>query len=262
MSQITAARHHCLTAQGQKHAPRNSPWKSPWKKVGPALSAIALLGLSACSLEPEARHGNYLRPDLSADGKPATGPGIVVQEVARTSQPGLGPAMVPQAPTPPPVTTPQSMDPAASTRVPAVSSSTHFSQDFSQESTGRGSFRVGNQTEHPIRIAFLPQSPDLLSERLAAAELDAPSEGIASEDPDQLAIDLEPFHWDFAPGEGSSDGLLLSLPGGDLDLQQGDVLVAFAQDGSSRYWGPYVVGQTQLPYWNRDRQEWQLLIQP
>jgi hypothetical protein len=72
----------------------------------------------------------------------------------------------------------------------------------------------------------------------------------------------DPVHWDFEPGEGGYQGLILSLPQGDLQLEVGDILVAFAQDGSRRYWGPYVVGETSLPYWNVERSEWQLLLQP
>ncbi len=119
------------------------------------------------------------------------------------------------------------------------------------QSDHSGSFRVGNQTEHPLRIALLPR------------QVNGQKDGAGSKDLQATArYDIEPIHWDFAPGEGGQAGLVLSLPQGDLQLEAGDVLVAFAQDGSRRYWGPYVVGQTQLPYWNLDRQEWQLLIQP
>jgi hypothetical protein len=55
---------------------------------------------------------------------------------------------------------------------------------------------------------------------------------------------------------------LLSLPEQSLDLQPGDVLVGFAQDGSRRYWGPYVVVETDLPLWVPEGQEWQLVLQP
>jgi hypothetical protein len=72
---------------------------------------------------------------------------------------------------------------------------------------------------------------------------------------------LKPAHWDFAPGEGSRQGLILSLPDGDLKLKKGDILVAFAQDGSRRYWGPYVVGETTLPVRN-SKSEWQLILKP
>lgn len=100
-----------------------------------------------------------------------------------------------------------------------------------------GNFRVSNRTEHPIRLA-------LLSRQGAAAS------------------SAEPVHWDFVPQEGSSKGLILSLPTTSLQLQKGDVVVAFAQDGSRRYWGPYVVGETPMPQWDADRSEWRLVIAP
>jgi hypothetical protein len=71
-----------------------------------------------------------------------------------------------------------------------------------------------------------------------------------------------PAHWDFAPEEGGTQGLLVSLPDRALKLKKGDVLVAFAQDGSGRYWGPYVVDKTALPLWNAKAVEWQLILQP
>lgn len=107
-----------------------------------------------------------------------------------------------------------------------------------------GFLRVGNHTEHPIRLALLQRAPT------------APNPT-----PLPPLVSPEPFHWDFAPGEGWVQGLILSLPEGDLSLIPGDVLVAFAQDGSHRYWGPFVVGETDLPYWHPEQQEWQLLIQ-
>jgi hypothetical protein len=72
----------------------------------------------------------------------------------------------------------------------------------------------------------------------------------------------KPAHWDFAPGEGGGKGLMLSLPDGKLQVQKGDILVVFAQDGSRRYWGPYVAGETASPAWNRTAREWQLILQP
>lgn len=233
---------------------------------GRALGAIALMGLTACGLQSDGRYGDDLpRADLTAAQTPITH--NQAQDVARSR--------LPESPAQTELTTPPAPDPrnwAAATIDPAKGP--ELTPDFTPEAQDhRGRFRVGNQTEHPIRIAFLPQHPDqnlahtqaLAQEPALLAEAGA-SEGAAGlaagESPSRPALDLEPSHWDFAPGEGASNGLLLSLPGGDLDLQQGDVLVAFAQDGSSRYWGPYVVGQTQLPYWDSDRQEWQLLIQP
>ena len=105
--------------------------------------------------------------------------------------------------------------------------------------TGEGALRITNQTDQPVRVALL------------ARHLGATSE--ASE---------PPAHWDFAPGEGSREGLILSLPQGNLNLKKGDILVAFAQDGSRRYWGPYVVGETPVPIWNQQISEWQLVLQP
>lgn len=106
-----------------------------------------------------------------------------------------------------------------------------------------GALRVSNKTEQPLRVALLTQATGNSS---AASK---PKYG-------------EPVHWDFAPGEGSSQGLVLSLPQGNLKLKKGDILVAFAQDGSRRYWGPYVVGETAAPVLNRKTSEWQLILQP
>jgi hypothetical protein len=107
-----------------------------------------------------------------------------------------------------------------------------------------GALRVSNKTEQPLRMALLA--------RQSTASSSAASKPKYS----------EPIHWDFAPGEGSSQGLILSLPQGNLKLKQGDILVAFAQDGSRRYWGPYVVGETTAPILNRKTSEWQLILQP
>jgi hypothetical protein len=107
----------------------------------------------------------------------------------------------------------------------------------SQESARRGKLRIGNQTEFPLRVALLRQ--------------------IGS---NGKSFYSEPTHWDFSPQEGGENGLLLSLPEGSLQVQPGDILVAFAQDGSRRYWGPYVVGKTALPFWNSTLLEWQILI--
>jgi hypothetical protein len=70
-----------------------------------------------------------------------------------------------------------------------------------------------------------------------------------------------PVHWDFAPQEGSKTGLLLSVPEGNLTLKPGDVLVAFALDGSRHYWGPYVVGKTRGLSQSK-ASEWQLVLTP
>jgi hypothetical protein len=104
----------------------------------------------------------------------------------------------------------------------------------------QGNLKVSNQTIYPVRVALLFQK--------AGKTSDQPSYN-------------QPVHWDFAPGEGSNSGLLLSLPDGNLQVKPGDVLIAFAEDGSRRYWGPFVVGQTSSPSWNGTQREWTLLLQ-
>ncbi len=108
----------------------------------------------------------------------------------------------------------------------------------------QGTLRMSNQTNQPVRLTLL------------ARQSVAKSSGTK-----QTNYDM-PAHWDFAPQEGSEKGLILSLPQNNLKLEKGDILVAFAQDGSRRYWGPYVVGETQLPKWNSQNREWQLVLSP
>ena len=98
-----------------------------------------------------------------------------------------------------------------------------------------GKVRVMNQTDVPVRLTLLAQ----------ALPLDTYS---------------EPAHWDFAPGEGDGQGLTLALPEGALRLASGDILMAFAVDGSRLYWGPYVAGKTELPIWESRTLEWQLVL--
>jgi hypothetical protein len=117
-----------------------------------------------------------------------------------------------------------------------------YSNDNSTPKAGvRGSLRMSNQTDQPVRLALLARSPV----KDAAAQTSS--------------FDV-PAHWDFAPREGNEKGLILSLPQGNLKLEKGDILVAFAQDGSRRYWGPYVVGETSIPVWNAQGEEWQLIL--
>ncbi len=100
-----------------------------------------------------------------------------------------------------------------------------------------GTLRVSNRSEHPVRVALLAKGQ---AEKSYS----------------------KPAHWDFAPGEGGGKGLMLSLPEGQLKIKQGDILVVFAQDGSRRYWGPYVAGETASPAWNSKAGEWQLVLSP
>ena len=114
--------------------------------------------------------------------------------------------------------------------------------------TPPGVLRLSNQTEHPVRVAFLARQDKHSSPKSSAGK------------PSQLYG--EPAHWDFEPGEGSSKGLILSLPKGFVTLEKGDILVAFAQDGSRLYWGPFVVGETSQPVWNPQKSEWILTLKP
>jgi hypothetical protein len=109
-----------------------------------------------------------------------------------------------------------------------------------KKTTGIGSLRMSNQTTQPVRLALLARRGEVKGELGTTADI--------------------PAHWDFAPQEGNEKGLVLSLPNGNLKLAKGDVLVAFAQDGSRRYWGPYIVGETPLPAWNGEGKEWQLIL--
>ena len=97
-----------------------------------------------------------------------------------------------------------------------------------------GALRVANLSEHPVRLV-------LLNSRQPATK---------------------PTHWDFEPGEMGQQGLILSLPKGDLVLQPGDVLTAFSLDGSRDYWGPFIVGRSAQPQWHPRHREWQLTLAP
>ena len=119
----------------------------------------------------------------------------------------------------------------------AQATATNLKGNTKDAANWQGTLRVGNASEHPVRIALLLQA--------------ASPKGFEN-----------PAHWDFDPGEGSQQGLVLSLPKRTLRLKQGDVVVAFAQDGSRRYWGPFVVGETSEPSWSAKAKEWQLLLEP
>lgn len=111
----------------------------------------------------------------------------------------------------------------------------------------QGGLRVSNPTDYPVRIALLTKF---------AALRKNPAISNASG-----RYDL-PAHWDFDPQEGSTKGLIVSLPDRGIQIKPGDILVAFALDGSRRYWGPYVVGDTEFPTWNSKTVEWELTLTP
>jgi hypothetical protein len=131
-----------------------------------------------------------------------------------------------------------------------VTSATHkqlekpTSENPANKSKGLGSLRMSNQTNQPVRLALLARHSSVKNSAASKTKYNFPA------------------HWDFAPQEGSQRGLILSLPEGNLKLEKGDILVAFAQDGSRRYWGPYIVGETSSPEWNSQTKEWQLLLTP
>jgi ribosomal protein S30 len=106
--------------------------------------------------------------------------------------------------------------------------------------------RVRNISPYPVRVV-------LMSQQSASQQADPNN---SSSSPYRA-----PVHWDFAPEEGSKAGLLLSLPEGNFTLKKGDVLMAFALDGSRHYWGPYIVGKT--GGLSRSKAlEWQLILKP
>lgn len=128
-------------------------------------------------------------------------------------------------------------------RSPAVPSVQPQSPAVPQPPIAANSLRVSNQTSYPIRVVLLANNTEPVA--------NSPTEAFR-----------KPVHWDFAPTEGGTEGLILSLPQGSLELYPGDVLVAFALDGSRHYWGPYIVGETSVPAQKGQPPVWELLIRP
>jgi ribosomal protein S30 len=111
--------------------------------------------------------------------------------------------------------------------------------------------RVRNISPYPVRVV-------LMSQQSASQQ---PASQQAVQNNSSSSPYRAPVHWDFAPDEGSKAGLLLSLPEGNFTLKKGDVLMAFALDGSRHYWGPYIVGKT--GGLSRSKaSEWQLVLKP
>jgi hypothetical protein len=106
----------------------------------------------------------------------------------------------------------------------------------------KNGLRVSNQSSNTLRVVLLSHQ--------------------SSKSSPSAKRDRRSAHWDFAPSEGSQKGLLLSLPSEKLTLKSGDVLMAFATDGSQRYWGPYIVGETAAPTQAKSTLEWQLVLRP
>ncbi|MDX2256231.1 MAG: hypothetical protein NW214_12000 [Pseudanabaenaceae cyanobacterium bins.39] len=102
-----------------------------------------------------------------------------------------------------------------------------------------GSLRVGNRSDRSVRVVLYSR---ITSQNVWQA--------------------IEPLNWDFAPFEGGKEGLLLSLPNYKIAIGKGDVIFAFATDGSRAYWGPNIVGETDAPYWDSKNKEWSMVLQP
>ncbi len=102
-----------------------------------------------------------------------------------------------------------------------------------------GSLRVGNRTERSVRVVLFSR--------------------VTSQNVWQV---IEPLNWDFAPFEGGKEGLILSLPNYKIAIGKGDVIFAFATDGSRSYWGPNIVGETDAPFWDNKNKEWSMVLQP
>jgi hypothetical protein len=111
--------------------------------------------------------------------------------------------------------------------------------------------RVRNISPYPVRVVLMSQQ--------SASQQSASQKSVQNNS--SSSPYRAPVHWDFAPEEGSKAGLLLSLPEGNFTLKKGDVLMAFALDGSRHYWGPYIVGKT--GGLSRSKaSEWQLVLKP
>lgn len=214
----------------KSNTPSNQPIKLTSLKVYPAI--LAAVGV-AIALLAIGRYWGASEQTLSTDVDPSR---LLPDIPTAPADPvSVNSAVEEQPPD-------QQATPSTAERVdPAVGSAATLSSNL----------RVSNRTVHPVRVALLSQA-DATPASAASTSAAAPA---------QMTYDL-PVHWDFAPGEGSQQGLLLSLPDQNIELQAGDVLVAFAQDGSRAYWGPYVVDQTNLPLWNEAQQEWQLILEP
>lgn len=151
-----------------------------------------------------------------------------------------------------PVTSAKAISASASTPINQVEQSSTenppallaYRFDSADKTKAQGTLRMSNRTNQPVRLALLARQSTVKGADSQKTHHDVPA------------------HWDFAPQEGSQKGLILSLPQGNLKLSKGDILVAFAQDGSRRYWGPYVVGETPSPARNPQNQEWQLILNP
>jgi hypothetical protein len=113
--------------------------------------------------------------------------------------------------------------------VPGTFTSTQPILDASQ----LGSLRVGNSTDAPLRVSLTKRDGS-----------------------------VKAANWDFAPRKASREGLPLTLGRGALQVEPGDVLFIYATDGSRRFWGPDIVGQSPAPFWDNKYRFWSTLLRP
>ena len=123
-----------------------------------------------------------------------------------------------------------------------------------QQPSPSGKLRVSNRSEHPIRLALRLKAEKVQNNKFNDKYGNKYGEKSAHSPYEA------PAHWDFFAGEGSDRGLVVALPNRSLNLSKGDIVVAFAQDGSQRYWGPFIVGELSGPTWNETTQEWKLVL--
>jgi hypothetical protein len=132
--------------------------------------------------------------------------------------------------------------------MPSFSHASELSISTTIYQSPSGKLRVSNRSEHPIRLAMRLKSDQVRGDKY--------NEKVSQRDRYEA-----PAHWDFYAGEGRDRGLVVALPNRSLHLSKGDVVIAFAQDGSRRYWGPFIVGETDNPVWNPATQEWKLILE-
>ncbi|AGY60733.1 hypothetical protein GKIL_4487 [Gloeobacter kilaueensis JS1] len=97
----------------------------------------------------------------------------------------------------------------------------------------QGEVRIGNKTPYPVRVVITKADGS-----------------------------LEGAFWDFAPGEGGSEGIRLALANKPVLLGEGDVITVFTVDGSRKYWGPNILGRTLAPFWDGRRRMWTSVLRP
>jgi hypothetical protein len=145
----------------------------------------------------------------------------------------------------PVITTQPSESPGRSSPAKAETKTPLSKPDPAQAAAHQGSLRISNRSSHALRVALLSRQ----------------SKDLSTKSGNSSTRFAAPAHWDFEPGEGSTEGLVVSLPDREIKLKKGDVVVAFAEDGSQRYWGPFVVGETDRPTWNARSAEWGLVLE-